>query len=113
MPARIICTYAVVTPESAEEGDCAETGFHPERDRDVEPDDYDEEEGLTRADLAVAHLESQGAVYPSASAFHVGVSYSDEGATDYRTGENTQYSYHLEGFAPAEEREIFARMTRR
>jgi hypothetical protein len=56
-------TYAVMTPESAEEGDYAERGWVDEQGHDCEPDEWDREEGLDRVDLAVKFLQDEGASF--------------------------------------------------
>lgn len=113
-PPRILSTYSVVTPESAEQGDYADTGWNDKEGVDMTPDEWDIEDGIGVAEKAEKYLKDKGAWQASASHFHVGVWYdTGEGSTDYRTGETTIDSYHLKGFTPQEEQEIFQRMTRR
>lgn len=106
-------TYDVVTPESAEEGGFAESGWEDEEGISVKPDQYDREEGLTAVDLAVKLLKKEGATEPSSGGYHKGVWYSTYGDTDYRTGASTTRSFHAYGFTEAQEREIYNAMTRR
>jgi hypothetical protein len=84
--------FAVITPESAEQGDFDETG--EERVDDIEPM-YDE----TFADAAIKYLEHEGAGFAEGSDW-----FETEGYTDHRTGAETLYSYHLEGFTDAEKK---------
>lgn len=103
-------SYTTVTPESAEAGDFAECGMLDEVGTPMEPDDDDTEDGLSASDVAIRFLQNRGACNPSSSGFHVGVWYSDEGDTDFRTGEEETHSYHLVGFTPEEERAIYEGM---
>lgn len=77
---RIKVTYEVITPESAEDGDVAERG-------------WDDEEGTPHT-LREAVKLMRGCE-PSSSEFHVGVWYTAEGDTDYRTGAERRQSFHL------------------
>jgi hypothetical protein len=104
--------YARMTPESAEEGDYSETGEL--ESLTIEPDEYDQENGITAADLVVKLLKDEGAVHPSNSHFNRGTWYMTESQTiSYRTGEEEERSFHLKGFTEKEEREIFDAVTRR
>ena len=109
---RILTTYSVTTPESAEQGDFAESGWIDEVGEPMLPEEYDREEGKTAVDKAVDWLEWKGAGEASASHFHPGVWYSSQ-STSYRTGETTEYNFHLKGFTEQEEEEVFNRMQRR
>jgi hypothetical protein len=99
---RIRTTFSTITPESAEQGDFAETGFIDEEGAEIEPD-----EDETLAQAAARWLESEGASEASSTQFHRGVWYSTEYDTDYRTGEEEQRSFHLKDFTPEEEREVW------
>ena len=55
-------TYEIITEESAAEGDVEEAGWEDEEGVEVEPDEYDLEEGKTVVDLAVDHILSEGHV---------------------------------------------------
>lgn len=78
-------TFQRVTPESAENGDFSETGWHDEQG-----------ENFDNAVDAVLWLQRQGAVHPSSSNFHNGIWYSsDEHCSDYSTDETTSYSFHI------------------
>lgn len=107
---RIVSTYSETTPESAEDGDCSDTGWIDEDGESCEPEDEDE----TAIDNAVRILRNAGVTEPSSSAFHPGLWYSTEPQViDYSTGTEREESYHLKGFSEDEEREIYRRMTAR
>jgi hypothetical protein len=101
-------TFSRITPaEGEDEEPDEEHGWIDEEGVDMEPDEYDREEGLSAVDKAVKFLEREGVTEASSSAFRPGVWYSTENSvTDYSTGEEEQRSYHLKGFTPDEEREI-------
>lgn len=101
---RIAVTYQTITEESAAEGDYADHGWET---------DEDGEQVETIAE-AIDYIRSRGSVEPSSSMFHPGVWYSTIDAdTDYATGEEKFYSFHLKGFKPSEEHVIFNRITGR
>lgn len=104
---RILVTYEIITPESAEEGDAAERGWVDDEGSSMEPDEYDLEEGITAVDNAVKFLCHDGATEASSYPFSVGTWYTTEGDPDYRTGETEYHSYHLKDFTPEEERVIY------
>ena len=113
---RIKKTFEVVTPESAEHGDFAETGWEDEEGAAIEPDDLEVEEHGSGSEAAVAlavdHIGS--CVEPSSSDWHPRVWYTDaDGDIDYRTGAEKRYSYHLEGFSAVEEEAIFNALCRK
>jgi len=102
-----LITWETVTEESAAMGDTENGGFDDYES--CEPDEFDTEEGITAVDKAVRFL-SERCVESSCSSFHEGLWYSDaDGDTDWRTGEETRHSYHLENFTVEEQREIFRR----
>lgn len=116
---QIFTSFSTVTPESAEQGDTAESGWYdsgfrfnamdkPEEGHSCEPDKWDIEDGLNAVDLAVKYLKDKCAWHPSASRFHKNIWYSAESCTeDYSSDESIEYSYHLEGFSEEEQEEIF------
>lgn len=105
---RITVSYAQTTPESSANGDTSETGWIDEEGKEMTPDQYDYEEGLGVADLAVKFLEDEGACHASSSHFHPGVWYSTEYQTiDYRTGTDEERCFHLVEFTEAEERAVW------
>lgn len=100
---RIRITYDVVTPESAEHGDFAESGWIDEDGYVMEPDDDE-----TLVDCAVRFLKRECIGHASSSHFHPGIWYTtDDGCIDYRTGADRQRSFHLKCFTEADERAIF------
>lgn len=101
-------SYDIITPESAEEGDFAETGWIDEDGVEIELDEYDEEEGTDLADKAAEFLLEEGADEPSSVPWSRGTWYTaHEYREDFATGEVENRSYHLYGFADAEEKEIY------
>lgn len=92
MPTLIIRTsYDVVTPESAEFGDCAERGW------------YDEEGQTFTFAEAVRFLRSHAAYFSGTQYWSHGW-YSSLPHEDYRTGSETTYAYHVEGSERAKQR---------
>lgn len=106
-------SFTLYTPESVERGDAAEHGWIDEDGVEMTPDEYDAEEGLTAVDKAVKHLRSEGATEASASHFHPGVWYLSMHDPDFRTGDQEERSFHLDGFTLEQERAIFEQMTKR
>ena len=112
----ITSTYQIVTPESSEQGDYAEQGWKDEEGESMIPDEYDTEDGVTAVDKAVEFLEKNGANEPSSSpTINIGNTWYSTSSPDidYTTGAETYYSYHLKGFTPEEEQEIYKRITKR
>jgi hypothetical protein len=109
---KIVTTYQIVTPESAEQGDFADQGWENEEGESMLPDQYDE--GITAVDKAVKFLQDNGGSEPSSSQFNYGVWYSTPDSdhnNDYFTkGIEKYYSFHLKGFTPEEEKAIFDKM---
>ncbi len=111
LPPRITITFSRTTPESVEHGDFSDSGYLEEEGVSMEPDDIDQEEGLTVIDKAADFLDDHGAHEPSSSEFHPGVWYSDGWSTiDYTTGTEEERNYHLEGFTPEQEREVWEKL---
>lgn len=107
----ITTTYQTVTPESAADGDFSDQGFEDEDGESMLPDEYDIEEGITAVDKAVEFMKNKGGNEPSSSQFHTGVWYTTpDPDRNYETGEDTYYSFHLKGFTPEEEEEIYNKM---
>lgn len=115
---RITKTFQTVTPESAEQGDFADSGWIDEVGTEIAPDDldleeYDDDELRAVVSLAVNEITSEGGVEPSSSRWHSGVWYTSiDPDRDYSDGSETTYSYHLDGFSEAEEQAIFAELKR-
>jgi len=104
----ITTSYQKTTPESTEDGDYSDQGWEDEEGESMLPDEYDDEDE-TAVNKAVKFLQNKRyATEPSASYFHVGISYSTpDPDTDYNTGEETYYSCFLKGFTPEEELDIY------
>jgi hypothetical protein len=102
---RIVSYYETYTPEDVEAGEASDRGELD--DVAIELDEFDIEEGLTVVDLAVKYLTDSGAYEPSSMPFSVGTWYNTEAREDYRTGDNTTESYHLKGFSPDDEKQIY------
>jgi len=85
-----------------------ESGWEDEEGESMLPDEYDDEDE-TAVNKAVKFLQNKRyATEPSASYFHVGISYSTpDPDPDYNTGEETYYSCFLKGFTPEEELDIY------
>jgi hypothetical protein len=92
----ITVTYDIVTPESAEQGDFAESGWIDDEGTEM----------ISPAE-AIKFLRREGADQPSSSYFHSGVWYSASKGENYRTGAETTHSYHLKGFTPRAERMVW------
>lgn len=108
---KIKATYAVTDEESSQEGDFKEQGWYDEEGLSMTPDEFDKEEGITAIEKAVDFLVDQGATEPSSTSYHENVWFSTpDPEINYSTGENTYYSFHLEGFSPEEKQEIFNRI---
>lgn len=103
---RISCYSLTPGPEDGDEGE-EEHGWFNEEGVSMEPDEFDQEEGHTCADLAIKYLNSEGAIHPSSSHFHDGIWYSDGGNTNVYTGEVTTKHYHLVDFDGEEQKKIF------
>ena len=82
-PYVVSITYDVTTPESAEQGDFAETGF----EREPAP--------MTLRETVQA-LDNYGGIYVQTHP-HGLASYAEDGVENYRTGENTRYAVHVKG----------------
>lgn len=115
-PRTLDVAYEIVTPESAEQGDYAETGWE-ERGVSMEPDEFDVEDEITAVDKVVDYISEYGGVEPSASQFHPGVWYttidSEQGSAFFEQGEEKRYSFHLKNFSEGEERKVYDRLTRK
>ena len=110
-------TYVKITPESADMGDFSETGIDREIECDVD-EYYIEEYGSVHSAVVNRAVNLIGiysqSVEPSSSEYHRGIWYTEtEGSVNYRTGEITQYSFHLDGFTEPESRDIFEELTKK
>ena len=114
IPNKIIRTsYETWDEESLEAGDTDDRGWEDEEGQSMIPDEYDKEEGITAIDNAVKFLRNKGVIEPSSSHFHPGIWYISQDDVDIRSGDRTQYSFHLDGFTPEEEKEIFNKIRNR
>lgn len=93
---RIRTAFEDITPESAEDGQAAETGFI----------DDDGEEFVNVRD-AVAWLRDRGPFEPSSSSPHSGIWYTHYGEADYRDGTTRNLSYHIAGATLTQELRIY------
>ena len=115
---RIRITYQTVTPESAEIGDFADTGWIDEEGICIEPDDYDVDEHGSESAAAVALAVKtigrgcEASDYPRCCPGHTWYT-ETEGRRDYSDNSETTQSYHLDGFSEEEELAIFAEITGR
>ena len=104
---RIKIAYSLITPESALTGDFEDTGWLDEKG--VEMSDLEDwEEGATPVDKAVGYLGDEGVQCVSSFPFAVGDWYIRDEAQD--NGKVMEYTYHLSGFTPEEEQEIYKQL---
>lgn len=90
-------TYSQITPESASNGDFSETGWIDEKG-----------ESFDSVEEAVDWLKREGAIEPSSTCFHPGIWYSTGFVcVDYSDGTEEERAFHLKGFTPEEEREVY------
>ena len=112
---RIRISYDVVTPESAEIGDFAETGWENEEGVCIDPDDcYVEEAGSELAAVVACAVDTIGngveaSDYPTCCPGHTWYTDSD-GDVDYDDGSEKRLSYYLDGFSEEEELAIYAEL---
>ncbi len=113
-------SYSSITRGDSDDSDDYEEdhGWIDEEGTEFEPDENDIEDGMTPSESIVAQavkfLKKEGASEASSSHFHPGIWYSTEYETiDYGTGEEEERSFHLEGFSPEEQAEIFKQITQR
>lgn len=92
--------------ENDEEDPIEEHGWIDEDGEPMVPDKFDREDGLTVVDLAVSYLRRNGADEASSTDFHPGVWYSTYAEMD-TDGVNEERHYHLKGFTPEQEREVY------
>ena len=82
---KITTTYQIVSPESAEVGECEEQGFHDEVG-----------EVFESVSDAVEFLNDHYVAHPSESPSDSAKSWSTDGDKDYTTGNDTYLTYHIE-----------------
>jgi hypothetical protein len=76
-------TYEIVTSESAEYGEAAESGFE---DEDIEFDSLYE---------MIEYMLDNGAIHPSSSSAGANTWFSTEPELDYSSGEDKTLSFHI------------------
>jgi DNA-directed RNA polymerase subunit RPC12/RpoP len=103
---KIKISYSTVTPESAENGDFADTGWEDEEGVPFPESDYESHEEMI--DDIVRWLHNR-VTYFSSSMFDPNGWYSSEDE-DYTSDESTEYAYHLYNFTEEEEKEIYQRL---
>ena len=100
-----LITFDLYTEESIEAGDSEDGGYDGAENCAV--DEFDDD-GVTAVDKAVRFLTREHCVEASSSHFHEGLYYMDSDTEqDYRTGEQTQHSYHPVNFTVDEQHAIF------
>jgi hypothetical protein len=104
---RVAITYEMITPESAEEGLFADTGWIDEEGVSMQLDEWEVDEGTTLAEKTAKYLYDQGAWEPSSTWFHEGIWYTEYGESDFRTGEVENRSYHLRDFTEMEQGAVY------
>lgn len=113
--ARLIrTTFNIVTYESAEQGDFAESGWIDEEGESMELDEFDEfdDEEETPVTKAIKWLDDKGFLEPSSSCYYPSIWYTiSDWNTNMQTGTQESRSYHLHGFTAIEERAIFDAVT--
>jgi len=87
--------YATITERSAREGDYEDCGWEYE---DILFDTVYE---------LIDYLLGKGAVYPSASYYHYGLWYSDDGYQDPHSGSTEIMSYHPNGLEEGDSRLLY------
>lgn len=96
---KIIISYEIVTPESAEFGDAEERGWEDEKG--IEFDNIEE---------VVEFLEDNGPMEPSASFFHKNMWYNGPVIQDrnyFETGEEKTLSYFLRNMTEDEQEQVY------
>ena len=100
---RIRTTYETYTPEDIEVGDTNNRGYEDEEGRIFDPSEYQDEENPARAltEDAASYVLDGGGVHPSSSPVHPDKRtwWTSDADQDYRTGEQTFQSFHLDGDA--------------
>jgi hypothetical protein len=112
---RIKISYDVVTPESAEIGDFAETGWENEKGVCIDPNELDVDEfGSEFAAVVAIAVETIGngveaSDSPTCCPGHTWYTKID-GEMDYEDGSEKRLSYHLDEFSEEEEEAIYAEL---
>lgn len=105
----ITTSYSKITPDEEYINiKDEENGWVDEEGESMLPDEYDIEEGVTVIDNAYKFLKKNYAIEASSSGvWSSGVWYYTDADTDFLTGSETTYSFHLNGFTEQEEEAIF------
>jgi hypothetical protein len=104
---RIQVAYSLITPESAANGDFEDTGWLDEKG--VEMSDLEGWDNAdTPVDKAVGYLGSEGVDAVSSFPFSPGAWYIR--VDNQENGNVMEYTYHLSGFTPEEEQEIYKQL---
>ena len=109
---RIRISYQVVTEESAEIGDYAETGWIDEEGVCIDPTDYVNFAEFIDAAVSIIGNDCEASDYPRCCPGHTWYTECD-GDTDYSDGSVTTQSFHLDGFTAEEEWAIYSEITGR
>ncbi len=108
---KIKTTFSKVTWHDDANGDPdaydEEHGYDDEEGQEFELDEFDREEGVSLARVVADWLRNRGVFEASSSHFYPGIWYSAEPEQDMHTGASTTRSFHLEGFTPEEEQDIY------
>jgi len=109
---RILISYTRLIPGDEGEEHEEEHGWIDEEGVEIEPDDYDADNGMTASESivnqAAKFLKKEGATEASSSHFHIGIWYSTGYDTvDFSTGTEEERAFHLKGFTPSQESAIF------
>lgn len=111
MAKKIMVTYSIVTPESAEQGDTADNGYidvptgkylsmNTQRDKAMKA----RGQSVRTVEAAAEFILGHGVPEPSSSAYHRDVWYS---VIDDNPDESEERSFHPEGFSLSEERRLY------
>lgn len=109
---RIKTTYAIITPESAQTGDFAETGWEDEEGKEIIVDMADEEYD-TEFDSIVGQTVKWLEYYGASEQANDDTYSNVDPLRDYETGEEMYLDYHLSGYTPQELAAIAERMKAR
>jgi len=93
---RVTESYDIVTEESSQDGDFAESGWNDEEGREFDS-----------AREAAKHICDEGGIEPSSSQFHKGVWYNTEEEMDRNSGDSTTRAFHVKGASEAQQKAIY------
>lgn len=109
---RVRVTFEIVTPESAEDGDTAETGWIDEIGTTFDASDTDDDEPSIGTAVARFITRAGGHVEPSdwppeVTPHRAPWFTQSDPDRDFRTGAEERHSYHVEGLTADEWRDLF------